>query len=208
MTAGQQRALQSLWPQYGIDPGAIIDPARLFGRRAPLTLEIGFGNGDTLLAMAQVAPQENFIGIEVHRPGVGHLLLALEQLALTNVRVFSEDAVPVLQTALPDGCLDRVLLLFPDPWHKTRHHKRRLVQPAFIELLAQKLRPGGMLHLATDWEDYAGHMRDVVEASGRFRNCAGAGQYTAQSGLRPVTKFERRGQRLGHTVRDMVFERV
>jgi tRNA (guanine-N7-)-methyltransferase len=207
MTGGQLRALQSLWPKYGLEPGAAIDPVHVFGRRAPLVLEIGFGNGDALLAMAQSAPHEDFIGIEVHRPGVGHLLLALELHALQNVRIFNEDAVRVLQIAIPDGCLDRVLLLFPDPWHKKRHHKRRLVQPAFVELLARKLRPGGILHMATDWEDYAGRMLAVVEASGRFRNCAGTGQYSVRPGCRPATKFERRGQRLGHAVRDLMFER-
>lgn len=208
LTSGQQRALQNLWPKYGLDSGTAIDPAHVFGRRAPLTLEIGFGNGDALLAMAQAAPHENFFGIEVHRPGVGHLLLAVEQHALENVRIFNEDAVQVLQTALPDGCLDRVLLFFPDPWHKKRHHKRRLVQPGFIALLARKLRPGGILHMATDWDDYAVHMLAVVEASGLFRNCAGSGLYSTQPGYRPSTKFERRGQRLGHAVQDLVFERL
>ncbi len=208
MTGGQQRALQGLWPKYGLDAGAPVDPLYVFGRRAPLTLEIGFGNGEALVTMAQAAPHEDFIGIEVHRPGIGHLLLALEKHALHNIRVFNEDAVQVLQMALPDGCLDRVLLFFPDPWHKKRHHKRRLVQPGFVALLARKLRHGGILHMATDWEDYASHMLAVVEASGLFRNCAGAGQYSAQPGYRPLTKFEQRGQRLGHIVRDLVFERT
>jgi tRNA (guanine-N7-)-methyltransferase len=208
MTSGQQRALQTLWSKYGLDPGTRIHPATLFGHPGPLTLEIGFGNGDALVAMAQAAPGENFIGIEVHRPGVGHLLLRLEQLELENVRVFNADAVPVLQHALADGCLDRVLLFFPDPWHKKRHHKRRLVQPDFVGLLARKLRPGGILHMATDWEDYAGHMLAVVEASGLFRNCAGIGDYSAKPGYRPQTKFEQRGLRLGHAVRDLVFERL
>jgi len=208
MTSGQQRALQTLWPKYGLDPVAAIDPVHVFGRHAPLTLEIGFGNGNALFAMARAAPHEDFIGIEVHRPGVGHLLLALEQHALQNVRVFNEDALLVLRTALPDECLDRVLLFFPDPWHKKRHHKRRLVQPGFIELLAHKLRPGGMLHMATDWENYAGQMLAVVEASGKFSNSAGAGRYSTRPAYRPVTKFEHRGQRLGHAVRDLLFERA
>jgi len=207
MTSGQQRALQTLWPKYGLDPAIPINPASVFGRHAPLTLEIGFGNGDALLAMARAAPQQDFIGIEVHRPGVGHLLLALERHGLQNVRIFNEDAMLVLQTALPDDCLDRVLLFFPDPWHKKRHHKRRLVQPGFIALLARKLRPGGILHMATDWEDYAVHMLGVAGTSGMFLNCAGAGQFAARPGYRPVTKFEQRGQRLGHQVWDLVFER-
>jgi tRNA (guanine-N7-)-methyltransferase len=208
MTAAQQRALQTLWSKYGLDSGSRIHPGAVFRQPGPLTLEIGFGNGDALLAMAQAGPGENFIGIEVHRPGVGRLLLGLEQLELDNVRVFNADAVPVLQNALPDGCLDRVLLFFPDPWHKKRHHKRRLVQPGFVALVARKLRPGGILHMATDWEEYAAHMRGVVEDSGLFSNLAGAGHYADRPAWRPQTKFERRGMRLGHTVHDLMFERV
>jgi len=208
MTGGQRRALHALLPEYGLDPDAPVDLPDVFGRHAPLTLEIGFGNGDALLAMAQASPHEDFIGIEVHRPGVGHLLLALERQGLQNVRIFTADAVQVLHTALPDDCLDRVLLYFPDPWRKPRHHKRRLVQPGFIELLARKLQRGGILHMATDWQDYARHMLAVTEAAGLFRNCAGAGRYSARPDYRPVTKFEQRGHHLGHTVRDLVFERT
>jgi len=208
MTSGQQRALQTLWPRYGLDPATPLDPACVFGRQAPLTLEIGFGNGDALLALALAAPHEDFIGIEVHRPGVGHLLLALERHGLQNVRVYNEDAARFLEKAVPDGCLDRVLLFFPDPWHKKRHHKRRLVQSGFVGQLACKLRPGGILHLATDWEDYAGHMLAVVGASGLFRNRADPGPYATQPGCRPVTRFEQRGRRLGHVVRDLLFERL
>ena len=208
LTVGQRRALHSLWPEYGLDSATQINPPGVFGRSAPLTLEIGFGNGEALLAMAQASPHENFIGIEVHRPGVGHLLLALQRQGLQNVRIVTEDAVQVLQTALPDACLDRVLLFFPDPWHKKRHHKRRLVQPGFIELLARKLRRGGILHMATDWEDYAIHILAVVEASGLFINCAGSGRYSLRPGYRPVTKFEQRGRHLGHEVRDLVFGRT
>ncbi|MEZ5541379.1 MAG: tRNA (guanosine(46)-N7)-methyltransferase TrmB [Pseudomonadota bacterium] len=207
MTAGQRRALRDLWPRYGLDPALPLQPAALFGRDAPLTLEIGFGNGEALLAMARATPQEDFIGIEVHRPGVGHLLLELERYDLHNVRIYNVDATAVLQSALPDACLDRVLLFYPDPWHKQRHHKRRLVQPAFVELLAHKLRPGGILHMATDWADYAQQMLATVEASGLFSNRAGQGHYAARPGYRPATRFERRGQRLGHTSQDLVFER-
>lgn len=208
MTPAQQRALQTLWTKYGLDPASHAHPATVFAHPGPLTLEIGFGNGATLLAMAQAAPGENFIGIEVHRPGVGRLLQGLEQLELDNVRVFNADAVPVLQEAVPDGCLDRVLLFFPDPWHKKRHHKRRLVQAGFVALLARKLRPGGILHMATDWEDYAAHMLAVVGASGQFRNLAGNGLYAGRPAWRPQTKFETRGIRLGHTVHDLLFERI
>ncbi len=152
MTTGQQRALQDLWPRYGLETQSLLDLDDIFGRSAPRTLEIGFGNGDALLAMATNQPQTDFIGIEVHRPGVGRLLRELEQRALTNVRVIREDAVVVLEQCLPDDSLDRLLLFFPDPWHKKRHHKRRIVQAAFIELLARKMARGGILHMATDWE--------------------------------------------------------
>jgi tRNA (guanine-N7-)-methyltransferase len=208
MTAAQQRALQELWPRYGIDSNAMIDPPALFGRNAPLTLEIGFGNGDTLLDMALASPETDFIGIEVHRPGVGRLLQALEDRHISNVRVMCDDAVEILQRCLPDHSLQRLLLFFPDPWHKKRHHKRRIVQPEFVELLARKLQPGGILHMATDWENYAEHMLEVVSASSAFRNSAGPGRYSEKPEYRPITKFELRGQRLGHGVWDLLFERV
>lgn len=208
MTAAQQRALRELWPRYGIDSNRMVDLHALFGRSAPVTLEIGFGNGDTLLAMAQASPETDFIGIEVHRPGVGRLLQALEDRHINNVRVMCDDAVEILQRCLPDHCLQRVLLFFPDPWHKKRHHKRRIVQPEFVELLAKKLQHGGILHMATDWENYAQHMLEVVGASAAFRNCAGQGQYSGKPDWRPITKFEQRGLRLGHGVWDLLFERV
>jgi len=208
ITTAQQRALQELWPRYGIDSSTMIDLPEQFGRAAPLTLEIGFGNGDTLLAMAQASPETDFIGIEVHRPGVGRLLQALDGQQIHNVRVMCDDAVEILQRCLPDHCLQRVLLFFPDPWHKKRHHKRRIVQPEFVELLARKLQHGGILHMATDWENYAQHMLEVVGASAAFRNCAGPGHYSEKPAWRPTTKFERRGQRLGHGVWDLLFERV
>ncbi len=208
MTAAQQRALRELWPRYGIDSNRMVDLHALFGRSTPVTLEIGFGNGDTLLAMAQASPETDFIGIEVHRPGVGRLLQALEDRHINNVRVMCDDAVEILQRCLPDHCLQRVLLFFPDPWHKKRHHKRRIVQPEFVELLAKKLQHGGILHMATDWENYAQHMLEVVGASAAFRNCAGQGQYSGKPDWRPITKFEQRGLRLGHGVWDLLFERV
>ena len=208
LTAGQQRALQDLWPRYGLETQSLLNLDDIFDRSAPRTLEIGFGNGDALLAMATSQPETDFIGIEVHRPGVGRLLRELEQRALTNVRVIREDAVPILENSLPDDSLDRLLLFFPDPWHKKRHHKRRIVQAAFIELLARKIARGGILHMATDWEDYAEHMLDVMGLSAAFRNCAGAGNYSPKPDYRPTTRFEQRGQRLGHGVWDLVFERV
>ena len=206
ITPGQKRALDELWPRYGLDPGERIDPVRIFARQAPLTLEIGFGNGDSLASMAAEAPDTDFIGIEVHRPGVGHLLQELDRQSLNNVRVFNEDAVKVLKDCLPDDCLDRLLLFFPDPWHKKRHHKRRIVRPEIIGLVAQKLKPGGILHMATDWENYAQHMLEVLERAPAFRNCAGAGLYSEKPGYRPVTKFELRGRKLGHGVWDLLFQ--
>ena len=208
ITAGQRRALETLWPKFGLETGARIDLDTIFGRQAPHTLEIGFGNGDALVTMAEQTPDTDFLGIEVHRPGVGRLLLELERRGLTNVRLMRKDAVQVLHDCLPDGCLNRVLLFFPDPWHKKRHHKRRIVQPAFVELLAEKLATGGILHMATDWEHYAVQMLEVAEASPAFRNSAGNGQYAPRPGYRPITRFEQRGQRLGHGVWDLVFERI
>jgi tRNA (guanine-N7-)-methyltransferase len=180
----------------------------VFGRDAPRTLEIGFGNGASLATMAAQQPQHDFIGIEVHRPGVGHLLQLIEEQGLGNVRVMREDAVQVLKHCIADDSLERVLLFFPDPWHKKRHHKRRIVQPDFIELLATKIRHGGRLHMATDWEGYAEHMVEVMSGSTAFRNCAETGDFVARPDYRPVTKFEQRGQRLGHGVWDMVYEKL
>jgi len=208
ITSGQQRALQELWPRYGLEADAPLDTTLIFGRRAACILEIGFGNGDALASIAGQQPDTDFIGIEVHRPGIGRLLQQLDEHNLDNVRIMREDAVQVLKTCMPDNSLDRVLLFFPDPWHKKRHHKRRIVQADFVELLARKIRPGGCLHMATDWEDYAVHMLEVMEQSPRFRNCATTGKTVPRPGYRPVTKFELRGQRLGHGVWDLLFERV
>lgn len=208
ITRGQQRALDELWPKYGIAADSLIDLDRLFGRAAPRTLEIGFGNGEALARMAELQPEHDFIGIEVHRPGVGHLLRLLEERAIENVRIYNADAVQVIEECLPDDSLDRVLLFFPDPWHKKRHHKRRIVQTEFADLLARKIKPGGILHMATDWQDYAEHMLAVMQASGDFRKCAGTGEYSPRPEYRPVTKFEQRGRRLGHDVWDLVFERL
>ncbi len=208
ITAGQQRALQEYWPRYGLEADAPLELARVFGRDVPRTLEIGFGNGATLASMAAQQPEQDFIGIEVHRPGVGHLLQLIEERGLCNVRVMREDAVQVLTHCIANDSLDRVLLFFPDPWHKKRHHKRRLVQPEFVELLAGKIRRGGHLHMATDWEDYARHMLEVMSGSAAFRNCAENGVFVPRPDYRPLTKFEQRGQRLGHEVRDLLYERI
>ncbi len=207
LTPGQQRALDELWAHYGLSAQQKLDPLATFGRRAPLTLEIGFGNGDSLAAMAEQEPDSDFIGIEVHRPGVGRLLKTTHERQLNNVRVFCADAVEVLSRCIDDHSLERVLLFFPDPWPKKKHHKRRIVQPVFVSLLARKLKGGGLLHMATDWQPYAEHMLEVMEAATQFRNEAGAGQYSPRPAYRPVTRFEQRGQRLGHGVWDLLYRR-
>jgi tRNA (guanine-N7-)-methyltransferase len=208
LTPGQQKALRTLWPDYGLAVEGEIKPAQLFGRSAPVTLEIGFGNGASLAEMAANEPDSDFIGIEVHRPGVGHLLRKLEQRELGNVRVFCHDAVEILEQNIADACLHRALLFFPDPWPKKKHHKRRIVQPAFVALVARKLKTGGHFHMATDWQPYAEHMLTVMAASQDFINCSVNGRYSDRPGYRPVTKFEKRGQRLGHTVWDLIFRRT
>lgn len=207
MTAGQQKALEALWPRYGLaSSDGPVERERIFGRRAELVVEIGFGMGGSLVEMARAQPEKDFIGIEVHPPGVGTLLRALEEQNLGNVRVFREDARLVLEQCFADGAIDRILIFFPDPWPKKRHHKRRLIQPDFVALLRRKLRPGGVLHLATDWEHYAEQMMEVLSAAEGFRNPFGEGAFAGEHD-RPRTKFESRGLRLGHGVWDLIFVR-
>ena len=164
--------------------------------------------GQSLVAMAEAAPDTNFIGIEVHRPGVGKLLHTMEQRGVDNIRVYCHDAVEVLRDCIPDASLDTVQIFFPDPWHKKRHHKRRLIQPPFVALLTRKLKSGGILHLATDWQNYAEQMMEVLSAAGGLDNTAGPGQFAPRPESRPLTKFELRGERLGHGVWDLVFRRT
>jgi tRNA (guanine-N7-)-methyltransferase len=168
---------------------------------------VGFGNGESLLALAAAHPECDFLGIEVHPPGVGHLLLRIAECELTNLRVLCCDAVEVLRRRLPAASLDEVLLYFPDPWPKKRHHKRRIVQPAFVDLVATALAPGGVFRLATDWEHYAQHMLDVVGSCATLENLSDTGTFVSRPDSRPVTRFERRGQRLGHEVWDLAFAR-
>lgn len=209
MTDAQKRALDELWPRYGInEPQRRFDPAALFGRDAPRVFEIGFGNGEHLLARAAGEPQHDFIGVEVHRPGVGRVLNHAAAAGLRNLRVACHDAVEVLRDGLPDASLDQVVIQFPDPWHKTRHNKRRLVQPEFAALVAQKLKPGGELQLATDWAPYAQHMLDVLNAAPQFRNVAADGRYVPRPSTRLKTRFEARGERLGHEVFDLAYRRI
>ncbi|MCP1727933.1 tRNA (guanine-N7-)-methyltransferase [Natronospira proteinivora] len=209
LTPGQQKALDRFFPRYGIEFQAEpLDFNVLFGRKAPVTLEIGFGNGDLLATLAVSHPERNFMGIEVHRPGVGRLLNQLDEQGLENVRVSTHDAVEVLREQIPPKSLDRLLIFFPDPWPKKRHHKRRLIQPAFAELAASRLAPGGRLHLATDWENYKDHMLAVLDACPALSNTAGDGGTVPRPDDRPVTHFEQRGKRKGHGVWDLVYERV
>lgn len=194
-------------PRFGLDPARPLDALAAFGRDAPVFVEIGFGNGETLAQLAATQPEHDFLGIEVHPPGVGHLLLELQRRELSNVRVCVHDAVEVLERCIPDGSLAGLFVFFPDPWHKKRHHKRRLINPAFVRLAARKLGPGGIFHAATDWEEYALQMLDVLTACADLRNTAPSGGFSERPAYRPETKFERRGQRLGHGVWDLVFRR-
>ena len=204
-TPAQQRAFAQHWARYGLDARTPAAPA--FARQAPLILEIGFGNGEQLLWSAQQEPDKNFIGIEVHRPGVGRLMNALAAHNVDNVRLYNHDAVEVIQTCIAPSGLAEVRIYFPDPWPKKRQQKRRLIQPDFIALLATRVAPGGRLHLATDWADYAEHMRSVLEAAPAWRNVAGSGQFVPRPQWRIETHFEKRGRRLGHGVWDLVYER-
>jgi tRNA (guanine-N7-)-methyltransferase len=194
MTPGQTRALDELWPTYGLDPaGELLDWTAVFGRDAPCVLDIGFGNGDSLASMAAANPDKNYIGAEVHAPGVGHCLLLASKQALTNLKVVRQDAVELLKNSVADTSLARVNIFFPDPWHKKRHHKRRLVQPNFIKLLARKLQPNGMLHIVTDWPNYAEHIDAVISAHSDFE------YLPAAPDDRVTTRFDNRGARLGHS---------
>lgn len=208
ITDAQKDALERLVPRYGLDhvEGA-LDLAAIFGRRAPVTFEIGFGNGDALLARAQADASRDHVGVEVHRPGLGRLLLQVERLGLANVRAMSRDAVDVLRGQVADGSLDAIVIEFPDPWHKTRHHKRRLVQPEFVKLAADKLAVGGHLILATDWQPYAEHMLEAVATEPRLASLAPDGRFVARPESRPKTRFEARGERLGHAVFDLAYVR-
>lgn len=210
MTAAQERACGELWPRHGVawQPGTRLDLPALFGDPRPVVLEIGFGNGDSLAEMAAADPGRNWLGVEVHGPGVGHLLLEIDRRQLANLRVVRHDAVELLAQGIGPGALDRVQLFFPDPWPKTRHHKRRILSPQFVSLLGRVIRPGGTFHAATDWEPYAEQMLAALESPGsQFVNTAGPGRFAERPAERPLTRFERRGERLGHRVRDLVFRR-
>ena len=209
MTEGQQKAFDAHWSQHGlaIEAGP-IDPRAIFGRESELVLEIGFGMGASLVEMAKAAPQTDFIGIEVHLPGIGKLFHLMQEQGVENIRAYCDDAVEVLQRCIADASLSRIQIYFPDPWHKKKHHKRRLIQPDFVQLLRAKLKPGGMIHLATDWEHYAEQMMEVMSAAEGFENCAEPYCFAERPDYRPITKFERRGERLGHGVWDILFRKI
>jgi tRNA (guanine-N7-)-methyltransferase len=209
MTAGQQSAYEKYWPEKGLslDDGA-INYQQVFAREANTVLEIGFGMGDSLVEMAKAAATENFIGVEVHVPGVGKLLHNMEQQNVDNIRVYCDDAIEVLNQCIPDESLARVQIYFPDPWHKKKHHKRRLIQSEFIQSLRTKLTVGGVIHLATDWEHYAEYMMEVMSSAQGFKNKEAEFCFSLRPECRPITKFEKRGERLGHGVWDLLFEKI
>lgn len=207
LTAAQERAVDTLLPLYGVDyVPAPLDLDAAFGRAAPKILEIGFGMGGATAQIAAANPGNDYLGIEVHTPGVGNLLKLMQEQSLTNLRLVQHDAVEVLQHMIADGALDGVHIFFPDPWPKKRHHKRRLLQAEFVALLCQKLKPGGYLHFATDWEEYAQWTLEVLQAEAKLKNTAV--DYASRPEYRPLTKFEQRGLNLGHGVWDLIFRRV
>ena len=206
LTEGQRRAFETFWPEYRLSlEQGVIDLTKVFQRDAPRVLEIGFGMGDSLLQMLQAEPDKDFIGIEVYSPGVGRLTSEAGKLALTNLRIYHADAVDVLKECIPPQSLDRVQLYFPDPWHKKKHHKRRIVQPEFVQLIYSRLKPGALFHLATDWGPYAEQMLELLDAAEGLDNTAGKGSYAERPDFRPDTKFENRGTRLGHDVWDLLY---
>ncbi len=208
LTASQRQALKELWPQYGLEfEEEALDFALLFGRQAPTTLEIGFGNGDTLVQQARESPQTNFLGLEVHGPGLGHCLIGAREAGLKNLHLIAHDAIDVLQHQVPNNSLQRINLYFPDPWPKKRHHKRRIVQASFLALCADRLTAGGSLHIATDWANYAEHIDTLVKDLTQFA----VGERREHDGDQPLdrprTKFEQRGLQQGHRIWDWRFDR-
>ena len=208
-TTAQKRALKDLLPRYGIPfQDSALDLGPVFGRRAPIVLDIGFGDGSALLTLAANHPDRDYLGVEVHEPGIGRLLLQLERAGLDNVRIINHDAVEVAGRMLPACAVDAVNLFFPDPWPKKRHHKRRIVQPGFVGDVARALKPGGTFHIATDWADYAEHVTDVMGDCGQFEALTPEQASSEPLFDRPTSKFERRGIALGHTVTDLHYRRV
>jgi tRNA (guanine-N7-)-methyltransferase len=208
VTAAQERAWAQLWPAFGLEfDGSALDLDAIFGRQAPRCLEIGFGAGEVIGSLAKAHPEIDYLGVEVHRAGVGRLLLRAKEERLGNVRIICHDVVEVLRSSIADEAFDAILIFFPDPWHKKRHHKRRLIDAAFVEILTDKLRPRGVLRLATDWQGYAEQMLLACNACPRLVSQSTDGSYVTRPGFRPATRFERRGARLGHGVWDLAYEK-
>ncbi|WP_448566847.1 tRNA (guanosine(46)-N7)-methyltransferase TrmB [Thalassotalea ganghwensis] len=209
LTNAQARALELYWQEMGLNhQDGVINPENLFEKEQPMVLEIGFGMGKSLVEMAKNSPELNFIGIEVHKPGVGACIALAKEHEVTNLKVYEHDAIEILADCIPDSSLTTVQLFFPDPWHKKKHHKRRIVQPEFVETIRQKLKIGGVFHMATDWENYAECMLEDMSSAPGYRNLSETGDYVPRPDNRPLTKFEDRGHKLGHGVWDLQFERV
>ena len=206
LSKAQSIGLNELWNDYGINlNGKLLNFEELFLNQNNVTLEVGFGNGDSLLEMAIQQPNQNFLGIEVYEAGVGRLINEANKNQLVNLKIIKDDAVEVLNNNIPDDSISHFQLFFPDPWHKKRHHKRRIVQTSFLDLLTKKLKNNGIVHIATDWENYAEHIMELLESHSHFKNCAGDHIYSERPEQRPLTKFENRGQKLGHGVWDIIF---
>lgn len=206
LTPGQRNGINRLWPLYGVEvPDRFIDLDKLFIKNQPNVIEVGFGNGDSLLDMAINNPNKNFIGVEVYEAGIGRLINEAHKLQITNLKVVRFDAVELLKYHITDNSFETFQLFFPDPWHKKKHHKRRIVDSAFLNLISKKVKNNGTIHMATDWEDYAQNIMESMECHSNFKNALGAHIYSPRPKMRPMTKFERRGQRLGHGVWDLVF---
>lgn len=209
LTKGQAKALEDHWSTMGLNHvDGLLDYSSLFGNDNPVVLEIGFGMGKSLVEMAKNAPELNFIGVEVHRPGVGACIALAQEQGVENLKVYEHDAIEVLADCIPESSLTTVQLFFPDPWHKKKHHKRRIVSPEFVENIRQKLKVGGVFHMATDWENYAECMLEDMQSASGYNNLSDTNDYVPRPDSRPLTKFENRGQRLGHGVWDLQFERT
>jgi len=209
LTKGQAKALEDFWPVMGLNhQDGVIDPPNLFANEHPVVLEIGFGMGKSLVEMAKNAPELNFIGIEVHKPGVGACISLAQEVGVENLKVYEHDAIEILADCIAEKSLTTVQLFFPDPWHKKKHHKRRIVSPEFVEAIRNKLKIGGVFHMATDWENYAECMLEDMQSAQGYKNVSESNDYVPRPDSRPLTKFENRGQRLGHGVWDLQFERI
>ena len=208
MTEAQREAFKVHWQEKGLSlEGGMLDYSQVFGNDNPVVLEIGFGMGKSLIEMCHANPNINYIGIEVHTPGVGKILRDADDFNVNNLRVYKDDAIEVLARCIPDNSLQTLQLYFPDPWHKKRHHKRRIVQPEFAQNIRTKLKAEGTFHMATDWENYAEHMMEVMEAAPGYENIAGKSNYHPRPDFRPLTKFEQRGENLGHGVWDLIYKK-